>query len=85
MTAVSTHLVRSGMSPTVTAEGELVLGERGPDIYAHVHRKGITVHWEITAGRTGEVLVFGHTWTRAGAMVEAIAAAHRPSLYGSAR
>jgi hypothetical protein len=68
------------MSPTVTAEGVLVPGERGPDIYAHVRRHGLRVEWEITAGPTGEPLAWGITWTRGGANVEAIAAAHRPGL-----
>jgi len=80
VSAKSTFLVRSGMSPTVTADGYLVPGERGPDIYATVQRHGLHVEWEITAGPTGEPLAWGITWTRGGANVEAIAAAHRPGL-----
>lgn len=80
MSAPSTFLVRSGISPAVTANGELVYGELSPDIYAHVQRRGLHVGWEITAGLTGEPLAWGITWTRGGANVEAVCAAHRPGL-----
>jgi len=81
MTAISTFLARSGMSPTVTADGQLHFGERGPDIYAHIRRRGfLNWDWEVTAGRTGEPLAFGTTRTRGGAEVGAIAAAHRPGI-----
>jgi hypothetical protein len=80
VSASSTFLVRSGMSPIVTTDGRIVYGERGPDIYAHVQRRGLHVEWEITAGPTGEPLASGETWTRGGANVAAIAAAHHPRI-----
>lgn len=80
MSAPRTFLVRSGMSPTVTADGELVPGKRGPDIYATVRRRGLRVDWEITAGPTGEPYAWGRTWTEGGADVSAICAAHRRDL-----
>lgn len=80
MSAPRTYRVRSGISPTITADDQLVYGERGPDIYAHVQRHGLHVDWEITAGPTGEPYAWGRTWTKGGADVEAIAAAHRPGL-----
>ena len=81
MSAKSTYLARSGMSFTVAADGALVPAERGPDIYAHVQRRGFMhVEWEITAGLSGEPLAWGTTWTRGGANAEAIAAAHRPGI-----
>jgi hypothetical protein len=80
VSASRTFLARSGMSPTVTADGYLVFGERGPDIYATVRRRGLRVDWEIHAGPTGEPYAWGRTWTQGGADVEAIAAAHRPCV-----
>lgn len=73
-------MLRSGMSVTVTADGALVPAERGPDIYGTVRRRGLHVDWEIHAGPTGEPLAWGRTWTKGGAWVEAIAAAHKPGL-----
>lgn len=84
MTAVMTRMVRSGKSPVIDASDRLVMID-GPDTYAHVWRVGLRVEWEITAGKYGESLAWGRTWTQAGAWVEAIAAAHRPSARGGAR
>jgi hypothetical protein len=77
MTATTT-LVRSGMCPTVTADGVLVLGKRGPDIYARVEKTGF-MHWEweIFAGPYGEPYDWGSKRTKGDALVAAIAAAHR--------
>lgn len=61
------------------------LGAGEPDIFAHVDRRGWHVEWEITAGTFGEPLAWGRTWTVGGARVEAIAAAHKPSLLRGAR
>lgn len=71
MTAVTTRAVRFG-SYSLTPGGH-----DEPDIYGHVVRKGLRVHWEITAGPRGEPIAWGRTFTRGGAWVEAIAAAHR--------
>ena len=80
MSEPTVRLVRSGRSPVITADNVLVMGD-GPDIYAHVQRAGfVSWHWEITAGRDGEPLAWGWTWTSGGAWVEAIAAAHRPGI-----
>lgn len=81
MSAPRTYLVRSGISPTVTADDQLVPGERGPEIWAHVQRVGfLHVEWEITAGPTGEPRAWGTTLTKWGADLEAKAAAHRPGI-----
>lgn len=77
MTAVSTRLLRHGKQATVTADDRLALGD-GPDIYGHVTRDSWRARWLITAGKTGSVLAAGRTWTRGGAWVAAIAAAHKP-------
>lgn len=86
MTA-SVFLARSGMYSLANdpATGLPRLGAGEPDIYAHVARRGLHVDWEITAGTFGEPLAWGRTWTVAGARIEAIAAAHRPSLPRGAR
>lgn len=82
MTAVTTRMVRSGRSPVITAADQLVMTD-GPDIYAHVMRHRLHVHWQITEGAYGRQLAEGATWTRGGAWVEAIAAAHRPRSGGA--
>jgi hypothetical protein len=67
VTAVSTRLLHYGAGDE-------------PDIYGHVLRDGLHVRWEITAGKTGEPLAWGRTWTKGGAWVEAIHAAYRPGI-----
>lgn len=83
MTAVTTTLVRTGaysLSPGVDSD---VCGHADePDIYAHRWRKGLRIRWAITSGRNGHTLAWGRTWTRRGAMVQAIAAAHRKDAGG---
>jgi len=81
MTALTSRMVRSGRSPVITADYQLVLGD-GPDVYAHVIRLGRWrgVSWWITAGKDGKTIAVGRTWTRGGAWVKAIAAAHRPGI-----
>lgn len=83
MTA-SVFLARSGMYSLADDPdtGLPRLGAGEPDIFAHVARRGLAVDWEITAGKYGEPLAWGRTWTRGGAWVEAIAAAHRPRKAG---
>jgi hypothetical protein len=76
-------MVRSGRSPVITATDRLVMGD-GPDIYATVQRYRLRSYWLITAGQYGTVLAHGRTWTRGGAWVKAIAAAHRPGTTGGA-
>jgi hypothetical protein len=80
VSAPRTFVARSGMSPTITADDRIVFGERGPDIFATVRRRGLHVDWEITAGPTGEPYAWGRTWTVGGAKAEANAAAHRPGI-----
>ena len=83
MTAISTRRLRTGRSPVITADDQLVMGD-GPDIYGHVLRHRLHCHWQITEGPYGAELAEGRTWTKGGAWVEAIAAAHRPGI-GSGR
>lgn len=86
MTAVSSSVVRFGRYAVITAADETFFSPGDePGIWAHVRRAGLKVEWEITAGKTGEQLAWGQTWTRGGAWVEAIAAAHRPGIFGGAR
>lgn len=51
-----------------------------PDIYGHVLRDGLRCRWMVTAEQDGPGLAEGRTWTRGGAWVKAIAAAHRPGI-----
>jgi hypothetical protein len=46
---------------------------------------GLTVDWEITAGKYGEALAWGTAWTRGAARQKAFAAAQRPGILGGAR
>ena len=86
MTATITRLVRTGAAHVFTAAGAQVTENRGQvGIYGHVYRDGLRIHWYISAGRTGSVLTRGRTWTRGGAWVAALAAAHKPRLLDGAR
>jgi hypothetical protein len=81
MTAVSTRLLHYGRFAVFTADNRLVYAANdAPDIYGHVWRGRRYAWWEITAGKTGEPLAWGRTWTKGGAWVKAIRAAHRPSV-----
>lgn len=60
-------------------------GPAQPDVYAHLYRMGLRVHWSITNGRNGETLDSGSAWTRDGAVGNATTAAHRPNLGRGAR
>lgn len=79
MTAVTTRLVRSGgYLIESAATGELIVEDTGrPSTYGHVMRDGWRVRWEITEGKCGRTLAAGRTWTKGGAWVAAISAAHR--------
>jgi hypothetical protein len=79
MTAVSSIPVRFGMVHLEPG------GIDQPDIYAHRYRKGLRVRWSITAGRDGDTLAWGWALTWGGAMVKAIAAAHRDDVPGVRR
>lgn len=85
MSATTTHRVRSGAHyATEAATGDLYVSGAGqPVIDAHVTRRGLIVHWHVTAGDTE--LAFGHTFTRTGALVEARAAARRRDVVARAR
>lgn len=74
---MTTRMVRSGRSPVITADDRLVLAD-GPDVFAHVHRSVLRVAWSISYGPFGEDVASGRTWTKSGARLAAIAAAHRP-------
>ena len=79
MTAVTSLIVRTGaysLTPGVADR---------PDVYAHIHRRGLRIAWRISVGRNGWVFAWGRTWTRGGALVEAIAAANRPRKAGGPR
>lgn len=79
MTAVTSLLVRTGAYSLSPGPDSDVYGHAAePDIYAHVYRLRVRVAWRISAGRNGMTLAWGRTWTRGGAMVAAIRAAHRP-------
>lgn len=81
MTAVSTTLVRTGDHQTYSAAEEPYRENAGqPPIYAHRRRDGLTVHWHITAGKTGPKLAEGTAWSLGRALTKAIVAAHRRSL-----
>jgi hypothetical protein len=81
MSAKTSQVLRYGKFNTVAATGEFYGYGDEPDIWGHVTRRGLfRWEWEITAGPTGEPLAWGITWTRGGANVEAIAAAHRPGV-----
>lgn len=86
MIAVTSTLVRTGAYSLSPGPDSDVYGHAAePDIYAHVYRLRVRVAWRISAGRNGMTLAWGRTWTRGGAMVAAIAAAHRPDSTGRAR
>ncbi len=82
--AVRSQRIRSAAYGLVAATGDIYPPAAEPDIWAHRTRDrlrdGLRVRWVITAGKTGPVLRGGRAWTWGGAMVEAIAAAHRPGL-----
>jgi hypothetical protein len=83
MTAVTSTLVRTGtLSRTYGPDTDTCGHTRQPDIYAHVWRSGLRHVWLISAGRSGRTLGHGRAWTRRGAMVRAIAAAHRGDIGG---
>lgn len=82
---VTTHLVRSG-SYSLAVDPETGLPRIGSpldDIHVHRMRLGARVHWRIT--RMDRVLREGAAWTQGGALVQAIAAAHRPGGWRGAR
>jgi len=79
---VTTRMVRTGKSPVIAADERLVMAD-GEDVYATVVRYGLRVCWYITAGPYGRTLAAGRTWTRGGAWVRALAAAHRPGAGGA--
>ena len=86
MTAVSSRLLRYGRFAVTTAADELFYGGIDePDTYGHVTRDGWRVRWGITAGRCGEPLAWGRTWTKGGAWASASAAAHCPGARDGAR
>jgi hypothetical protein len=81
MTAVTSTLVRTGrysLSPGVDSD---VCGHADePDIYAHRYRKWLRIRWFITAGRDGHTQAWGWALTWDGALVKALAAAHRDDV-----
>lgn len=85
MTAVSTRLVRTGgYLIESAATGELIREDTAkPNTYGHVVRDGLRVRWEITGGKYGPTLAAGRAWTKNGAWVRAIAAAHRRTKRGA--
>jgi hypothetical protein len=86
MTAVTSLLVRTGACSLAPGLGSDVCGHADePDIYAHVYRLRLRFAWRISAGRGGMTLGWGRTWTRGGAMVAAVRAAHRPDATGRGR
>lgn len=71
--------VRTGVYSRAPGVDSDVCGHAAePEIWAHVYRLRLRHAWRISAGRGGLTLDWGRTWTRGGAMVAAIAAAHRP-------
>jgi hypothetical protein len=86
VTAVSSTVVRYGHYNTHPATGEVYGYGDEPDIWAHVCRSApLSVDWEITAGKYGEPLAWGRTWTKGGARWKAFCAAQRPGILGGAR
>lgn len=86
MTAVTSVVVRTGRYSLSPGPDSDVCGHANqPDIYAHVYRKGLRLRWSISVGRGGRLLKAGKAWTRGGAMVAAIAAAHRSDATGAGR
>lgn len=79
MTAVTTLLVRTGgYLIEHAATGEIIRQDTSrPDIYGHVYRIGLRAGWWISVWKSGPMLAYGRTWTRAGAWDAAIAAAHQ--------
>jgi hypothetical protein len=86
MTAVTSTLVRTGRYSLSPGPDSDMCGHADePDIYAHRYRRGLRIRWFISAGRDGRTLAWGRAWTRGGALVKAIAAAHRTDATGARR
>lgn len=84
MSAVSSTVVRYGRQTVLTAD-ERYVDTVEPNIWAHVTRRWLVVDWEITAGKDGEVLAWGRTWTKGGARWKAFCASQRPGILGGGR